>query len=704
MVHVTVRSLVVLWLVCVSLFAQPSEVVFGVFAYRTADKMALEYQPLVDHLARELGTNIRLSVLSQEALEEEVSHGRIDLVATNPTHFIALRSKGALTGAMATMVKRVNQTLTPYLGGVIVTRVDAPIDTLEDVRGKRIGFPGKKFLGGFQTQAFEFQEQGIDLLTQTKLKELSSHDQVLISVISGDIDVGLVRSGIIEELTREGKINPSDLKLLNARHYYEFPLQISTELYPEWAIAASVNLSQELVRKVAIALFTYTPQEGQKHDIIQGFSIPADYTVVDRLARTLRLPPYDAAPTFTLRDIWNAYRFAIIFALFGIAITVGLLLIIARTNRALSGTLARLKESEARLGFAFEASADGLWELEVASGTTHFSSVMAAMAGVKEAELTWQRLLMPEDLRILEAAFEACYSGDRDRFDVTVRTSSSTSRMRYLRLRGMVIRNNEKRVLRIIGTATDITAIETARHKALEAERFKSHFMANMSHEIRTPLNGIVGFVQLLARSKLDEKQMRYIVIIQSSINTLMGVVNDILDFSKIQEGKMQIECIALDPAAEFPKAFSIFEAKAKEKQLEYRVVIDPALLGCLMVDLLHVKQAVTNLIGNAIKFTDSGGSVEVAVRVVETLENGQKVEFGVKDSGMGIAPEKLESIFDTFTQADASITRKYGGTGLGLSIASALIEQMGGALKVESREGEGSRFYFELLLHSCTM
>ena len=253
-----------------------------------------------------------------------------------------------------------------------------------------------------------------------------------------------------------------------------------------------------------------------------------------------------------------------------------------------------------------------------------------------------------------------------------------------------------------LATFTDITELEDARKRTEEAERSKSEFLANMSHEIRTPMNGIIGFTHLLKQSKLDEDQKRHLSIIESSSHTLLGIVNDILDFSKIESGKLELDLVCLNPFIELEPAFMIFHANTAEKEIDYRIDIDSGISECMVIDTLRLKQVMSNLIGNAVKFTPSKGSINVNVTLIEKREQGQRIRFSVKDSGIGIPKERQKAIFEAFSQADSSTTRKFGGTGLGLSISASLVSMMGGTLQVESEEGRGSTFFFELDVGVC--
>jgi signal transduction histidine kinase/CheY-like chemotaxis protein len=255
------------------------------------------------------------------------------------------------------------------------------------------------------------------------------------------------------------------------------------------------------------------------------------------------------------------------------------------------------------------------------------------------------------------------------------------------------------------GTAQAYTALEkvieqTRRDKefALEASEAKSMFLANMSHEIRTPLNGIVGFTELLKDTDLHEEQREFIDIIEKSSENLLEIINNILDLSKIESNKLEIEEIVFNPMEEFESAVEVYSVRAAEKHIDLGCFIDPSLERPLKGDPTKIKEVVINLLSNAVKFTNSGGAIHVDVRRMPTEDsNTAKVRFEIKDSGIGVTSEQKARIFEAFSQADTSITRKYGGTGLGLTISSRFIELMGGQLDLESEPGKGTTFFFTL-------
>ncbi|MDR6736691.1 PAS domain-containing hybrid sensor histidine kinase/response regulator [Sphingobacterium sp. 2149] len=277
----------------------------------------------------------------------------------------------------------------------------------------------------------------------------------------------------------------------------------------------------------------------------------------------------------------------------------------------------------------------------------------------------------------------------------------------YVSVAVTAIRDISDQIIGYLCIATDITKSVLQREELKKAKKLadqgseaKSEFLANMSHEIRTPLNGIIGFTDLMSRTKLDVTQKEYLSIIDQSANLLLGVINDILDFSKIEAGKLELLVEKSDLYEMLAQLTSLIDPQLKIKKLDFKLSLSESLPHYIWVDTLRLKQVLMNLLSNALKFTEKG-KIELLADVLSSDSNTTTLRFSVTDTGMGIKPDRQEKIFEAFSQEDASISKTFGGTGLGLSISNQLLKMMSSQLKLESEYGEGSKFYFEITIRS---
>jgi two-component system sensor histidine kinase BarA len=242
--------------------------------------------------------------------------------------------------------------------------------------------------------------------------------------------------------------------------------------------------------------------------------------------------------------------------------------------------------------------------------------------------------------------------------------------------------------------------LDIAKKRAQEAARVKSEFLANMSHELRTPLNGVIGFTRQMLKTELSNSQKDYLQTIEKSANNLLNIINDILDFSKMEAGKLALENIPFEFQENLEEVVDLLATSAHEKGLEITLKIDPKIPAGVVGDPLRIQQILTNLVGNSIKFTERG-NIDISIELRSKRDDVIDLQFMVRDTGIGISERQQSQLFQAFSQADASISRRYGGTGLGLVITQKLVAQMGGEISLTSRLHQGSTFWFTIRVHT---
>ena len=369
-----------------------------------------------------------------------------------------------------------------------------------------------------------------------------------------------------------------------------------------------------------------------------------------------------------------------------------------------------LRDSEARLSAIVNAAVDGIITVDEHGVIESVNPAISRIFGYEAGELIGQYagMLMSDPLRV--------------QFNHFLREYTQTGRSKIIgagreieggrRKDGTVfpvylgvseVRLGEKTMFTsILRDITERKLIEQelkrARDAAMESSRLKSEFLSNMSHEIRTPMNAIIGMTDLLLDTELSAEQRDYAETVKAGAATLLSIINDIFDFSKIDAGKLTVDSIDLDPAAEVQGVLDLLAEQAHAKSLKLELVIPADIPRALEGDAGKIRQVLTNLVGNAVKFTEQG---EVSVRLQKQTETDTQVVlyFGVADTGIGIGEEDRNKLFQPFSQVDGSSTRKYGGAGLGLAICQRLVEAMQGAIGCESEPGKGSLFWFTVPL-----
>ncbi|MGE4423829.1 MAG: ATP-binding protein [Pseudodesulfovibrio sp.] len=410
-------------------------------------------------------------------------------------------------------------------------------------------------------------------------------------------------------------------------------------------------------------------------------------------------------------SVWRAHKFGLSLGLGTVvvlAVLVFLLLAyVSRLRRARIG----LRESEERLQMSLEATSDGLWDWSMDSEKVYFSPGYFTMLGYEPGAFppayeSWLELLHPDDRdRAVDVVTAHVLSGEEFRTEFRLRNRDGG--WTWVMARGKTIEwARDGHPLRVVGTHTDITdrklfeeRLVRAKEAAEAANRVKDEFIANISHEVRTPLNGVMGMLQLMQTSGLNDEQRDYVDTALHSSRNLLRVLNDLLDFSKIQAGKLDIREAPFDLAGLVEESLDFFKLQAGGKDLELRADIDPSARKSYLGDAGRIRQILFNLVGNAVKFTDRGTISVEACELWHSRPGRKRLLFTVRDTGIGIAEKDLSRIFAPFSQVDGSLTRTYQGTGLGLPIVRKLVDLMGGNCEVESEPGKGTAIRFILVV-----
>ncbi len=464
----------------------------------------------------------------------------------------------------------------------------------------------------------------------------------------------------------------------------------------------------------------------QEHDRLRNH-IFQDFMLVRTAQQNLtdRAGTYLEMQSRTMQKVMNRTWLIIVLTSFAMA---SLFLLFARRIIRIcekriaerSTMISELKNSYNLLDQVFQTAGNGMRMIDKDFNVLRVNNVFAELAGAPQETLEAGKCFeeFPGPLCHTGQCPVSLLQADRQMVEVEVEKLRADGKLITCRLRAAPLRNEQGEFMGIIEDFHDVSEmvlaekiLRRAKEEAEAANEIKGEFLANMSHEIRTPLNGIMGMTDLVLGTELSADQRRFLEMVKTSANRLLDVVNEVLDFSKIESGSLEIEHIPFSLSDVVGNSLNILAFKAQDKGLQLTYEIEPELLDGYIGDPGRLRQILVSLVGNSIKFT-SAGKVEVAVRQAQPaeypgrikLEKGVRdmaLHFTVSDTGIGIAPEMQERIFQAFSQVDGSSSRKHGGAGLGLTICAELIAMMGGEIWLESQTGAGTTFHFILLLQT---
>ncbi len=481
------------------------------------------------------------------------------------------------------------------------------------------------------------------------------------------------------------------------------------------------NFSEELKLKgIEITILDHTSSRTDENIIYKSFKKASGFllsasTSMDIGQRIWTIKFEQTKKYLVANKEWHLWYLLLVGL--GIQVLISILtLIITGYSDTIEGLVKKqtfdLKESETRFQLVVKGTRDGIWDwvdtsVEKQYWSPQFFKLLGYEPNEIEAKLSnFMKIIHPEDIESVEAVFNSHTFKGRT-FDIEYRMLKKSEKYNWYQFRGIVTIDRSSGVKRMTGSITDISyrksiekKLKQAKEEAESATRMKSDFLATMSHEIRTPMNGIIGTAELVLDTELTPQQRGYMDNVLYSAENLLEILNDILDFSKVEAGKIELEMSPFDFKKASQEVIDLLRPKALQKNLKLSLVYKKEAQQYVVSDSMRIRQILYNLVGNAIKFTESGS-------VVITVENQESVIpprgkaillVSVQDTGVGLAKEQRRSIFNKFVQADSSTTRKFGGTGLGLAICQMLVSMFGGEINVDSEPGQGSIFSFALL------
>ncbi|MCD2450963.1 PhnD/SsuA/transferrin family substrate-binding protein [Methylicorpusculum oleiharenae] len=689
-----------------SIQAEPVKI--GVLAFRSQQGMQQQWQPLTRMLKTAIPEHdFVIEALSHNELEMAVFSRQIDFILTSPAHYIQIAHHIGLSSPLATLINSYDDKGLAAFGGVIFslkTRND--IQRLADIRGKNVAAVGQESLGGYHLQIHELQKAGLKAGKNYKIQTTGTpHDKVVEAVLSGKADAGFVRTGVLESLAQQGKLDINTISIINNQDLPDFPLFISTRLFPEWPFASLPQIDEKLARRVTAALFMLSDHSDVSRSIgIQGFTVPADYLATNELLRELRAPPYENLPGFTLNDVWRRYNTQILAILFTAAciIALGIALIIAnrrlRVERknVLQQTI-KLQESEALWKFALEGAGDGVWDWHIPTGQVFFSKQWKAMIGYAEDEFentfdSWKDHLHPDDSDRVLATVHNYFEKNLPLYTTEFRIRSKNGEWHWILSRGMVVSYSESNEpLRMIGTHTDINERKQAEFDLRKSNADLEQFAYSVSHDLRQPLRMVTGHLQLVEKhldavlNNDDRENMNFAL---QGAKRMDAMIVSLLEYSRV--GRKSA------PKSKHPSQTALDNALfflVPARQEAHAEITISGEWPEIIASQDEMTRLFLNLTSNAIKYRNK--EQPPIIHIHGHMEN-TIWRVTISDNGIGIIPSQIPRLFQFFSRLQSRA--KFEGTGMGLALCRKIVEHHEGRIWAESEgEGKGSRFIFEI-------
>lgn len=513
----------ILLLACVVFTALPTDSVYaaepvriGILAFRSQPQTLKQWQPLAQALKQAIpARNFAIQALNFSELEAAVANHQLDFVLTNPGHYTLLARRYGLSSPLATLAAIQMEPAISEFGGVIFSRVNSTdIKSLQDIKGKTVAVTDTESMGGYIAQAYELSHVGIHIPEDIKLLTTGMpHDNVIDAVLAGRADVGFVRSGVLEKLTSAGKLNFSQIKIINQQTQTNFPLRLSTRLYPEWPFTSLHDVDENLARHVAAALFLLEENPTATHAIgIHGFVVPADYKPVDDLLRELRLPPYEASPQFTLKDVFIRYQWPLLGSLLGLSLIALLVFRLWVERQKVQQQSQQLAQSEAKLSVILEnveaciylKDRQGRYLYANRQVRTLFDASMEDIVGQRDDQFFDDKtsaLIYANDRLVLE-------EGQTLRTEEINLNTLNNQVSTYLSIK-LPLRNEAGEIYALCGISSDITQTK----KIEKYEQFRSHTLELLTGN--TSLSNVLKAI-VLGVEQLNPEMLCSILLLDS--------------------------------------------------------------------------------------------------------------------------------------------------------------------------------------------
>lgn len=475
------------WVVQPTFAREPNTLTIGMFAYRPVTVLEPAWRPLTWYLQEHVpGIFVNIRFLDHEAMALALKNDELDLVFTNPVHFITLRSQNTLSGAIATLVALEDGQPVSQLGGVVIRRRErTDIKSLQDLVGKVVAIIGTRYLGGYAAQLHELAKRGIhpDSIDFKWLGK--THDDIIDAVLDGDVDAGFVRSGILESLQRSGHPRIQELEVVEPLLHPRFPFKVSTALYPEWAVVALPHLDPNISRRISAALLALEPDDTLSQLAgIHGFAIPSDYQPVQEAMIVARMPPFDRAPIISLSEFAHQHAVSVVAAGMIMLTLLIATVWVSRTNRQMRVTQASLAQEHQRLEYIIEGTNAGTWEWDLTTDQLVVGGRWAEMLGYRLEDFdaasieTWKEMTHPADRQRALTIAEASFATGATTFESEFRMRHKLGHWVWIQSLGrMVRRADDGAPLLLTGIHLDVS-----QRKREEEERVLSHSVFMRTH------------------------------------------------------------------------------------------------------------------------------------------------------------------------------------------------------------------------------